>query len=125
LPAWFPSTARFKLLEIGCGAAAYIRSAALRNPELTALGVELDLLRHVRSFLKTGGRVLLTPVCQGRGSTAAVLDLWGAMTTGCGRLPEPNEMVTQIKEAGFTSVAAKSLIPGESFQAFVGTNPGG
>jgi protein-L-isoaspartate O-methyltransferase len=174
-----PRTGPLRLLEIGCGAAAYIRLAALWNPELKALGVELqeeaaalameniaqwnlssrvsievgdirqrspdatfdlatlhqniyyfpvaertNLLRHVRSFLKTGGRLLLTSVCQGRGSTAAVLDLWGALTAGCGRLPRPREMVTQMEEAGFTRVTGKSPIPGESFCVFVGTNPG-
>jgi SAM-dependent methyltransferase len=175
-----PGHGPVKLLEIGCGAAAYIRCAARWNPELTAVGVELQaeaaalateniarwnlgprvsiavgdirrltpdpafdlatlhqniyyfpvaertgLLRHVRSFLKTGGRLLLTTVCQGRGSTAAVLDLWGAMTAGCGRLPEAAEMVAQIETAGFAGVTARRLIPGESFYAFVGTNPGG
>lgn len=173
-----PTHGPVRLLEIGCGAAAYIRSAALRNPELTALGVELQaeaaalaaenivrwnlgtrvsievgdirtrapdapfdlatlhqniyyfrvaertgLLRHVRSFLKAGGRVLLPTVCPGRGSIAAVLGLWGAMTAGCGRLPDPKEMVTQLKAAGYVGVTATSLIPEESFYAFVGTNP--
>jgi hypothetical protein len=166
-----------KLLEIGCGAAAYIRYSALRNPMLTALGVELQadaaalameniarwnlasrvsievgdirrrnpdasfdlatlhqniyyfpvaertgLLCHVRSFLKIGARALLTTVCKGPGSTTAVLDLWGSMTAGCGRLPEPMEMVAQMEQAGFVGVTAKSLIPGQSFYAFVGTN---
>lgn len=174
-----PTQGPVKLLEIGCGAAAYIRYAALRNPELTALGVELQaeaaavatdniarwnletrvsievndirrknpeasfdlatlhqniyyfpvaertgLLRHVRSFLKPGGRLLLTTLCRGRGSTAAVLDLWGAMTAGCGRLPEPTEMTYQTREAGFADVTARNLIPGESFYAILGTNPG-
>jgi SAM-dependent methyltransferase len=177
LAAVLPKHGPVKLLEIGCGAAAYIRSAALRNPELTALGIELqaeaaalatenianwglasrvsieigdirkrstdatfdlatlhqniyyfpvveraDLLSHVRSFLKKGGHVLLTTICQGRGSTAAILDLWGAMTADCGRLPEPTEMVAQIEKAGFAGVTAKRLIPGESFYSFVGTN---
>jgi hypothetical protein len=34
-------------------------------------------------------------------------------------------MVAQIEEAGFAGVTARSLIPGESFYAFIGTNPGG
>jgi SAM-dependent methyltransferase len=174
-----PARGAVRLLEIGCGAAAYIRLAARRNPELTALGVELQaeaaalardniakwnladrvvievgdirkrdanaafdlatlhqniyyfpvaervaLLRHVRCFLKQGGRLLLTSVCQGRGSTAAVLDLWGAMTAGCGRLPEPKEMAAQMVQAGYAGIAAKNLVPGQSFYAFLGSNPG-
>jgi SAM-dependent methyltransferase len=173
-----PRTGPFNLLEIGCGAGAYMRYAALRNPKLTAVGIELQteaaalavgnmaawelgnrvaiemgdirskppeaafdlatlpqniyyfpvaeriaVLRHVRAFLKPGGRLLLTTLCRGPGSTAAVLDLWGAMTAGCGRLPEPREMVAQLTEAGFGEVAARSLVRGESFYAFTGTNP--
>ena len=174
-----PSRGPFRLLEIGCGSGAYIRWAGQRNPELTAIGVELQeaaaalageniaswgltgrvtievgdirrrtpaaafdlatlhqniyyfpaadrpaLLRHVRGFLKPGGRLLLTAECPGRSTAAAVLDLWGAMTAGCGRLPAPDELVAQLEAAGFAGVAAHSLIPGESFYAFAGTHPG-
>jgi len=37
-----PLRGHVKLFEIGCGAAAYIRHAAMRNPELIALGLELQ-----------------------------------------------------------------------------------
>src|SRR5262249_30524296 len=37
-----PTRGRIRLLEIGCGSAAYIRYAAARNPELTAVGLELQ-----------------------------------------------------------------------------------
>ena len=179
LTALLPMRGSTRLLEIGCGAAAYIRFAASRNPELRALGIDLQadaaalaaeniakwnlgdrvsiemadireksgdasfdiatlhqniyyfpvverigVLRHVRSFLKRGGRLLLTTICQGSSPTSAVIDLWGAITAECGRLPSPAEMVGQMKDAGFNSVEAKSLIPGESFYAFWGTNPG-
>ena len=170
-----PRHGPFRLLEIGCGAAAYLRFAARRNPELTAVGVELQaeaaalaraniaewnlekrvsielgdirtrtseasfdlatlhqniyyfpvadrvaLLRHVRSFLKPEGRLLLTTLSQGRGSPAAVLDLWGAMTAGCGRLPKPADLKAQLEKAGFSEVTSRRLVPGESFFAFVG-----
>jgi 4-hydroxy-2,2'-bipyrrole-5-carbaldehyde O-methyltransferase len=166
------------LFEIGCGAGAHIRYAAERNPELTALGIELQsdaaalaaenvsrwnlatrvtievaditdrappplfdlatlhqniyyfpvdrrvaVLRHVRSFLKPGGRLLLTTLCQGRGVPVAILNLWGVMTEGCGRLPVPAEMAAQLEEAGFVDIRRRSLIPGESFYSFIGTNP--
>jgi SAM-dependent methyltransferase len=174
-----PDRGAFRLLEIGCGAGAYIRWACANNPALTALGIELQegaaalaranmaqwglrdrvtvevgdirrrlpaaafdlatlhqniyyfpvaerpaLLRHVRGFLKPGGRLLLTSECRGRSAPAAVLDLWGAMTAGCGRLPEPGELAAQLAAAGFVGVTTASLIPGESFYAFVGTHPG-
>jgi 4-hydroxy-2,2'-bipyrrole-5-carbaldehyde O-methyltransferase len=78
------------------------------------------VLRHVRAFLKPGGRLLLTTVCRGRGAGTDILNLWGAMTAGCGRLPTPAEMVVQMKEAGFADVRRRRLIPGESFYSFVG-----
>lgn len=178
LAEMIPKRGPVRLLEIGCGAAGYIRYAALRNTELTALGVELqadaaalatanvsqwnlgarisielgdirsktpdasfdlvtlhqniyyfpvhertNLLHHIRSFTKTEGQLLLTSICQGGGSTAAVLDLWGAITAGCGRIPAPKELIAQIEEAGFVNVTAKRMIPGESFYTFTGTNP--
>ena len=170
-----PAKGAVRLLEIGCGSAVHIRRAAMRNPELTAVGLELQpdaaalarenvsrwwitnrvtievgdilkrapeavfdvatlhqniyyfpidarvgLLRHVRAFLKPGGRLLITTVCQGRGSASDILNLWGAMTANCGRLPTPGEMVSQMEAAGFVEVRKRSLIPGESFYSFVG-----
>ena len=177
LDAVIPVSGSFRLFEIGCGTAAYIRHAATRNPDLTALGLDLQpgaaalaaehvtawnlsarvaiecgdvmarraeptfdlatlhqniyyfpvdrrvaVLRHVRGFLKPGGRLLLTTFCQASGAGAAVLNLWGAMTAGCGRLPSPSEMVAQCEAAGFANVTRKSLVPGESFYAFVALN---
>jgi 4-hydroxy-2,2'-bipyrrole-5-carbaldehyde O-methyltransferase len=176
LEAMIPKDGAFSLFEIGCGAAAYIRYAAKRNPNLTALGLELqpdvavvaaaniakwnlggrvtveegditrrkaepvydlatlhqniyyfpverrvELLRHVQGFLKSGGRLLLTTCCQGGGAGARLLDFWASMTEGCGRLPFAAEMAAQLEGAGFCDVAQQSLIPGESFCAFVGT----
>ncbi|MFZ5452089.1 MAG: SAM-dependent methyltransferase [Thermodesulfobacteriota bacterium] len=37
-----PSTGAVRLLEVGCGSGTYIRYAAQRNPELLALGIELQ-----------------------------------------------------------------------------------
>jgi len=100
--------------------AAGLRSGWLKRPAAERPA----LLRLVRSFLKLGGRLLLTTECRGRSAAAAVLDLWGAMTAGCGRLPEPGELAGQMAAAGFVGVASTSLIPGESFYASIGTNPG-
>jgi SAM-dependent methyltransferase len=47
------------------------------------------VLRHVQAFLKPGGRLLVTTVCRGPGVAVDILNLWGAMTSGCGRLPAP------------------------------------
>ena len=38
----FPKSGALRLLEIGCGSGVYLRHAAMRNPSLTALGMELQ-----------------------------------------------------------------------------------
>lgn len=76
------------------------------------------LLSHVRGFLAPNGRLLLTTACRGGSPLMAVLSLWGAATEGCGRLPDPDELVGQMKEAGFERPRAVSLIPGDSYYAF-------
>jgi 4-hydroxy-2,2'-bipyrrole-5-carbaldehyde O-methyltransferase len=38
----FPESGALRLLEIGCGSGVYLRYAAIRNPSLTALGLELQ-----------------------------------------------------------------------------------
>lgn len=80
------------------------------------------LLEHVRRFLVPDGRLLLTTGCAGGTATMSALSLWGALTEGCGRLPAPEEMERQLREAGFPSVTARSLVPGESYFAFVATS---
>lgn len=83
----------------------------------------VDVLRHLRGFLVSGGRLLVTTVCLGKGVAVDILNLWGAMTAGCGRLPAPAEMVGQLEAAGFAPVRARSMIPSDSYYAFVGTAP--
>jgi SAM-dependent methyltransferase len=78
------------------------------------------LLRHVHGFLRPGGRLLVTTLCLGPGVAVDILNVWGAMTSGCGRLPAPDELGEQLREAGFAPVERRSLIPGDSFYAFVG-----
>jgi SAM-dependent methyltransferase len=164
-----------RLLEVGAGSGIYIRYAAERNPQLEALGLELQpdvaeaaranlrqwgleerarveegdirertpeavfdavtlhnniyyfpvdervaLLTHLRGFLKPNGLMLLTTGCQGGSPAMVVLDLWSRSTQGCGRLPEVEEMQDQLRQAGFTSVEARSLLPTESYYAFTG-----
>lgn len=173
-----PRRGAVRLLEVGAGSATYIRYAAERNPDLTALGLELQpavaeyananlrawgiagraevdkgdvrdrapepvfdvmtfhnniyyfpvderiaLLRHARAFLKPGGRVLLTTACSGGSPIGVGLDIWSAGTERCGRLPAPDELVAQMREAGFEAAHARSLVPGDSYYAFFGCKP--
>ena len=169
----FPARGALRLLEIGCGSGVYLRYAAQRNPSLTALGVELQLvvaemartnlrgwglesrvkvetgdirekvpdepfdiatlynniyyfpvgervtlLDHIGSFLRPGGFLLLTTCCQGGSLAAEALNLWGAATCGAGRLPAKDELVSQLREAGYSTVKTNNLLPRDKFVAF-------
>jgi SAM-dependent methyltransferase len=169
----FPERGALRLLEIGCGSGVYLRYAAMRNPELTAIGAELQpavaemaranlrswglegrvkvedgdfrartpgelfdvatlynniyyfpmeervtLLKRIGRFLKPGGFLLLTTCCQGGSLGTEALNLWGAATRGAGRLPAEKELVSQLREAGYSKVEARNLLPGDRFVAF-------
>jgi ubiquinone/menaquinone biosynthesis C-methylase UbiE len=177
IDATFPAVKSLTLLEVGCGSGIYLKYAAERNPQLSAVGVELQpsvaemarrniaswglgervkiesgdireitfehpfdivtlynniyyfpvservaLLEHLRGYLKPDGFLVLMTGCQGGGTTMEILNLWGAATQGCDRLPHGEEMKKQMERAGFINVKAKNLLPGDSFYMFVGYN---
>ncbi|HKF46742.1 MAG TPA: class I SAM-dependent methyltransferase [Terracidiphilus sp.] len=76
------------------------------------------LFERVRNFLKPGGFLLLTTCCQGGSLGVEALNLWGAATQGAGRLPSENELVGQLRQAGYSTVKTKSLVPGDRFLSF-------
>ncbi len=76
------------------------------------------LLKHIAGFLKPGGFLLLTTCCQGGSLGVEALNLWGAATRGAGRLPAESEMIGQLREAGYSTVKAKNMLPGDKFVAF-------
>jgi SAM-dependent methyltransferase len=78
----------------------------------------VSLLQHIKEFIKPGGFLLLITCCQGGSLGVEVLNLWGAATMNCGRLPTKNELVSQLHHAGFLEVQINRLIPGEEFYAF-------
>lgn len=83
------------------------------------------VLRDIARHLAPGGSMLLTTACRGGSPGVAVLSLWGAMTAGCGRLPAPEELRAQMREAGLDPVTARNIgAPLESFWAFVGKKAG-
>ena len=53
----FPAKGALRLLEIGCGSGVYLRYAALHNPSLTAVGLELQpaVAEMARRNLRTWG----------------------------------------------------------------------
>ncbi len=84
----------------------------------------VDLFRHVRGFLRPGGRVLATTGCRGGTVGFEVLNLWAAMTEGCGCLPFPADLEAQLREAGFEEVESRNLVGKfDSFYAFSGRRP--
>lgn len=52
-----PAHGPFRLLEVGCGSGVYLRFAAARNPELSALGLELqpEVAARARANLEAWG----------------------------------------------------------------------
>ena len=173
-----PKSGTQRLLEVGCGAGTYLRYAVQRNPELRAIGIELDpavaestrravakwglaqritveagdvrvraceavfdvvtlynviyyfpaseriaLLAKLASFLKPGGRLILSTSCQGGSPGMQVLDIWMSNTEGLGRLPIDSEVVAQLRSAGFVEIRSKRAIPGEPYYAFVARKP--
>jgi 4-hydroxy-2,2'-bipyrrole-5-carbaldehyde O-methyltransferase len=77
-----------------------------------------SLLRHLKTFLKPGGFLLLTTCCQGGTLGVELLNLWGAATAGCGRLPDVGEMRYQLIAAGFIRVEIIPVAKGVSFYGF-------
>jgi SAM-dependent methyltransferase len=82
----------------------------------------VGLLRHLRGFLKPGGRILITTHCAGT-SSGACIGLFAALTEGCGRLPHREEMIAHLHEAGYNNIKAQQLIPCDPFVAFTAANP--
>ena len=78
----------------------------------------IALLKRIANFIKPGGFLLATTCCQGGSLGAEALNLWGAATSGAGRLPEEDEFVRQLRQAGFSRVKAMNLLPGDRFVAF-------
>jgi 4-hydroxy-2,2'-bipyrrole-5-carbaldehyde O-methyltransferase len=78
----------------------------------------VSLLQHIRQFIKPGGFLLLITCCQEGSLGVEVLNLWGAATVTCGRLPGKDELIGQLHDAGFQDVETIRLIPGEELFAF-------
>jgi SAM-dependent methyltransferase len=128
--------ARENLRAWGLGARAEVRAGDVRGlePRLEFDLVTLHnniyyfrveervaLLATMRRWLRPGGRILLTTACRGGTTGTRLLSLWGALTEGCGRLPDPQELVAQLRSAGFREADARRLAPDGSFQRFLAT----
>ncbi len=82
-----------------------------------------ELLSRLRSWLKPGGRLAVTTVCQGGGPFSRVLMLWSTVTADAGSLPSPDGFAKVLTQAGFAGVRTQPLFPGEAYTLFSGVNP--
>ena len=67
------------------------------------------LLKHLASFLKPGGFLLLTTCCQGGSLGTEALNLWGAATARW-TTPAQDELVSQLRHAGYSTVKTINLL---------------
>jgi SAM-dependent methyltransferase len=81
------------------------------------------LTRQLGKFLKPGGLLVLTTACQGGSPAVEALNVWASNTDGYGPLPVPQELAGQLREAGFSDVKSRRLIPFESFYVFFARRP--
>jgi SAM-dependent methyltransferase len=169
-----PAAGPTRLLEVGCGSGSYMRRAAERNPQLHALGIEMQsdvvelarlqiaawglqdrltvetadirarpsepsfdvvtlynaiyyfpvaervaLFEKLASFLRPGGRLIVSSSCRGGSPGMQMLDVWTRSVDGFGPLPSEDELAAQVRAAGFGRVDVRSLIPGERYVAIV------
>jgi cyclopropane fatty-acyl-phospholipid synthase-like methyltransferase len=84
------------------------------------VAARVALYERIRGFLAPGGVIVTTTWCRGRTPGAAAIDLWFSLTENCGRLPDAEELATQMTEAGLRSVQARRLILFEEYFAFLG-----
>ena len=78
-----------------------------------------QLLAHLRGFLRPRGTLLCTTATRGGSPSVSVLNLWGALTEGCGPLPTPEELCATLRQAGFADASSENLAaPFEQFHAF-------
>lgn len=80
-------------------------------------------LARLRSWLKPGGRLVVSTICPGPGVFARFMTLWSVATEGAGALPDPARFPELLTEAGFLGARAERPLPVESFYVFTGENP--
>ena len=80
---------------------------------------QVDLARHLKTFLKPGGRLVVTTGCRDGGVAMKVINLWAVMTEGAGTLPKPEELQAKLSQAGFQNIRMKNLMPGDRFYQFI------
>ncbi len=83
----------------------------------------VSLLKRLRDRLNPGGILLLTTGCMNGSIEFELVNLIHGTTRGWGRLPFRDEMLRQMTDAGLERNAAKNLVPGNAYYAFIGRAP--
>lgn len=83
----------------------------------------VQLLQHLKSLLKPNGRIVITTGCVNGSIEFELVNLIHASTREWGRLPDREEMLYQMSEAGFERNLAIDLLPGSKYYAFTGFRP--
>ena len=84
----------------------------------------VTLLKYLKSLLKPNGRIVITTGSVNGSIEFELVNLIHASTRGWGRLPDRDEMLHQMFEAGFERNSAIDLLPGGKYYAFTGFRPG-
>ncbi len=71
----------------------------------------IDLLKDLGKFLKPGGELIITSLCQGNDISLSLMNLWTSMTEGYGPLPYPEQIHDQLKKAGYQKIKSETLFP--------------
>lgn len=83
----------------------------------------VKLLKYLKHLLKPNGRIVITTGCVNGSIEFELVNLIHASTRGWGRLPDREEMLHQMFEAGFERNSAIDLLPGSKYYAFTGLRP--
>lgn len=83
----------------------------------------VTVLGQLLGLLRPGGRIVITTGCLGGSIEFELVNLIHSGTRGWGRLPERDEMLRQMEDAGFVRSAVVELIPGNGYHAFIGHRP--
>lgn len=72
----------------------------------------IDVLRKLKGLVRPDGQVVLTTLCPINEPSIQLMNLWSSMTEGCGPLANPEEIIEQFRQAGFSKFQVKKLMPG-------------
>jgi hypothetical protein len=85
----------------------------------------LEFLRKLRSLLAPQGIMAIAMHVQGRGKdlAAANLNMVNCSLNGLTPLPDPDNLLNLLRDAGFSQIRVQRLIPGSAFCGISAANP--